>query len=189
MNANMDSPQGHAARNRRWLPSCFRRLRGNRGVTMVEFAIVIVPFLMLVFGTFEIGFILWGTYELENATEDAAREIRTGQYTGAMGKDGFKARVCAKAVLLTQCGTKLRLDVRSFADFSGIAANPPQPLDGDGNLQDDGTWNPGGSRSIVVVSTFYQWPLFDGLSGLFLSNMAGGDRLIWAAAAFRNESW
>ena len=45
------------------------KMHGERGVTMVEFAIVIVPFFLLLFGTLELGFILWGTYDLENATQ------------------------------------------------------------------------------------------------------------------------
>jgi Flp pilus assembly protein TadG len=168
-------------------------LRGKhaeRGVTLIEFAIISVPFFLLIFGIMEVGFIFWGTYELENATEDAARQIRTGQVQAAnMDENGFKALVCANVALLAQCNSKLQLDVRSFDSFSAIQSNQPEPLDGDGELQSNFTWDPGGPRSIMLVSTFYQWPMITALTSVSLSNMADGDRLLRASSAFRNESW
>ncbi len=165
-------------------------MRRESGVTLVEFAIVAVPFFLLIFGILQVGFIFWGSYELENATEDAARQIRTGQVAAAnMDAAGFKALVCGQVALLGQCSAKLQLDVRSFSNFSQIASNQPAPLDGNGNLQTNYTWNPGGPNSIVLVSTFYEWPLFDGFSSSVLSNMGNGDRLLRASAAFKNEAW
>ena len=164
--------------------------RSERGVTLIEFAIISVPFFLLVFGIMEVGFIYWGTYELENATEDAARQIRTGQVQAAnLDDNGFKALVCANVSLLSQCNTKLQLDVRSFADFNDIQSNPPEPLDADGELQSSFTFDPGGPSSIMLVSTFYQWPLITVLTSASLSNMADGDRLLRASSAFRNEAF
>lgn len=169
-----------------------RRLkkRGDRGATMVEFAIVIVPFFLLLFGTLELGFILWGTYDLENATHDVAREIRTGQLqSGTAGPDQFRDRICSRASLLPNCTSKLRVDVRSYATISAMQSNPPQPLDDEGNLQDSYTWNTGGPSSIVLVSAFYPWPLFNLTTSFSMSNMANGDRLLRTSVAFRNEPW
>ncbi|HKJ61706.1 MAG TPA: TadE/TadG family type IV pilus assembly protein, partial [Hyphomicrobiales bacterium] len=171
----------------------FRRrmkLREDRGVTMVEFAIVIVPFFLLLFGTLELGFILWGTYDLENATYDAARLIRTGQLqSGTATPDQFRDRICNRASLLPNCTSKLRVDVRSYPTMSAMQSNPPLPLDGDGNLQDSYTWNTGGPASIVLVSAFYPWPLFNLTTSFTMSNMANGDRLLRTSVAFRNEPW
>ncbi len=166
-----------------------RGLRGERGATLVEFALIAFPFFLLVFGILEIGFIIWGTYELDNATEDAAREIRTGQIQSSAANTpaGFKALVCGRVTVLSQCTSKLQVDVRSFANYTDIQSNQPTPLDGDGKLQTNFTYDTGGSRSIILVSTFYQWPLFSGITSFALSNMADGDRLLRASAAFRNE--
>jgi Flp pilus assembly protein TadG len=169
--------------------SC-NRTRSERGATLVEFAIIAVPFLLLIFGIMEVGFVFWGTYELENATEDAARQIRTGKVaTNGIDADGFKALVCGHVSLLAQCSSRLRLDVRSFSSFGQIAANQPAPLDAGGNLESNFTWNPGGPSSIVLVSTFYEWPLVNVLTSASLSNMGDGNRLLRASAAFKNEAW
>ncbi len=168
-----------------------RRLRDERGVTLIEFAIVAIPFFLLLFGTLELGFIYWGTHELENATEDAARLIRTGQAQGSPGLDetGFKAAVCSRVTLLFDCNSKLQVDVRSFTNFGQVAGNQATPLDSDGNLQSNFGFNTGGPRSIMLVNTFYTWPLFNPLTAATLSNMAGNNRLLVASAAFRNENF
>jgi len=146
-----------------------------------------IPFFVILFGIFEVGFVFWGTYELENATEDAARQIRTGQIKGDGGAAAFKTQVCSRVVILSRCNEDLRLDVRSFNSFADIQNSPAEPLDNDGKLKDNFSFSPGGPRSIVLVSTFYRWPLINAISSFSLSNMAGGDRLLRASAAFRNE--
>jgi Flp pilus assembly protein TadG len=157
---------------------------------MVEFAIVIVPFFLILFGTLELGFILWGTYDLENATYDAAREIRTGQAQAkSLSEDGFRTAVCAKVTLIPDCNNKLKIDVRSYPNFTGMQSNPPQPLDNGGNFNTGFSWDMGGPSSVVLVSTFYQWPLMNLTTSLSMSNMADGDRLLRTSVAFRNEPW
>jgi Flp pilus assembly protein TadG len=184
------APAARHGRKRRF-GRLFRRLAGcERGVALVEFAIVAIPFFLIVFGTFEIGFIYWGTDELENATEDAARRIRTGQVqAGNVNANAFKAIVCNNITLLRDCTTKLQLDVRTLANYDQIG-DAPEPLDGNGNFNGGNfVWQPGGPRSIVLVRTYYEWPLLTVLTSASLGNMSNGNRLLSAASAFRNEAW
>jgi Flp pilus assembly protein TadG len=166
-----------------------RAMRDERGVTLVEFAIIAVPFFLVIFGTFEVGFIFWGTHELENATEDAARAIRTGQFKGGAGLPAFKAEVCSHVVLLKNCTTKLEVDVRTMSSFSQISA-VPQPVDAQGKFANTAfVLQTGGPRSLVIVRTFYEWPLLTALTSAVLSNLSDGNRLLTAAAVFRNEAF
>lgn len=190
MNGCQAGLEAGEARPRRHARGFWRGRRGERGASLVEFALVAFPFFFLVFGTMELGFVLWGTYELENATEDAARQIRTGQvHASNMSEAGFKSLVCDHVVLLSECLTKLRLDVRTFASYEAMKADEFQPLNQAGELGTGFQWQATSPRSIVLVRTFYQWSLFTGITSAVLSNMAGGDRLLWATAAFRNEAW
>ncbi len=161
--------------------------RSERGVALIEFAMIALPFFILLFGIFEVGFVFWGTYELENATEDAARLIRTGQaQSGDIDEAGFKAQICSHVSLLVNCAAKLRVDVQNYDSFSSLT--PPDPLDGDGSLKESGfSYAPGGAERAVLVTSFYEWPLLNIVSSLSLSNMASGNRLLRASAAFRNE--
>lgn len=164
-----------------------RRLWHNeRGAAFIEFALILAPLVMLIFAIFEVGFVFWGVYDLENATDDAARQIRTGQvYAGNIDEAGFKAIVCANASVLFSCEDKLKVDVRSADAFGQLA--PPSPLDGSGNLQTTFTYRPGGPGNAVLVTAFYEWPLINAISGVCLANMASGNRLLRASVAFRNE--
>jgi Flp pilus assembly protein TadG len=165
---------------------CRRLRRDRRGAVMIEFALLMLPFLILVFGIFEVGLVTWGGLELDNATTDAARLVRTGQaQAGNYDANRLKQEVCARVSLLFDCTSKLRLDVRTFASFGSMTA--PQPLNAQGNVQDKFSYQPGGAEQIVLVSTWYEWPLLNIVSSMSLGNMASGNRLLQASAAFQNE--
>ncbi len=163
----------------------WRLRRDRRGATMVEFSLLMVPFFILLFGIAEVGFVTWGTLELENATEDAARLVRTGQAQSRdMDRAALTQEVCSRVSLLFDCNSKLRLDLQSFSSFANMTA--PAPLDGSGNLKQDFSFSMGDGADVVLMTTFYEWPL-QLLGSYSLSNMANGHRLLRASAAFRNE--
>jgi Flp pilus assembly protein TadG len=145
---------------------------------MIEFALIATPFFILLFGTFEIGFIYWANQELEHATSHGARLVRTGQVQGgAMNQAQLKTAMCSQTAVLVGCATRLRLDVRSAATFAGIT--PPSPLNGSGVLKDDAEFSflPGASDDIVLISAFYNWhPL-----------LKPSDYILRAASVTRNE--
>ena len=81
----------------------------------------------------------------------------------------------------------MNVDVKTFSSFSNVTM--ANPLDSQGNLQNNFSYNPGGPGDIVVVRLFYQWPVFVSLLGASLSNMNGNKHLLIATAAFRNEPY
>jgi Flp pilus assembly protein TadG len=156
-----------------------RRLwRDRRGVSIIEFALIGLPFFIMLYGTFEIGFVYWASQELEHAASSAARLVRTGQVqAGKLDQAGLTAQVCSQTAVLFSCTTKLRLDVRSAKTFAAIT--PPDPLNGSGGLKDaaEFTFSPGGANDVVLVSTFYDWPPLLSPSG----------HILRASAVVRNE--
>jgi hypothetical protein len=86
---------------------------------------------------------------------------------------------------LVNCQSKLRLDVQSYSSFANMT--PPEPLDGDGNLKNSFSYSLGGPQDVVLLTTFYEWPLLNFMSTMSVSNMASGNRLLRSSAAFRNE--
>ena len=57
-----------------------RRLaRDENGVTAIEFAMVGLPFFMMLFGIMGVGFYFFTIFNLENAVEQASRPLRTGE--------------------------------------------------------------------------------------------------------------
>src|SRR5215469_9985438 len=81
-----------------------RLIKTECGVTMVEFALVALPFFLLLMGAFDIGFYYWGSEELENATAYGARLVRTGQVQAAgMTQAQLKGAICSQTAALVGC--------------------------------------------------------------------------------------
>lgn len=168
------------------MPLLKRFRRCERGAVFIEFALIMIPFFILLFGIFEVGIMFWASYELENATADTARLIRTGQvYSGSIDETAFKQKVCERVALLFNCASKLRVNVESYDSFADMA--PPDPLESDGSLKTNMTYSPCQPKQVVLLTTFYEWPLLNMISSKSLSNMASNNRLLRSSAAFRCE--
>src|SRR5665213_1491389 len=70
--------------------------QARSGSTAVEFAMLALPFLALIFGIVELGLIYLIATTLGNATTDASRQIRTCQLQQAGGATAatFKTLIC-----------------------------------------------------------------------------------------------
>jgi Flp pilus assembly protein TadG len=163
-----------------------RRFRRDRnGSVAIQFAMVFVPFLMMMFAILETALMFFATQAMETATQDAARLIMTGQaQLSGMSAATFKTNVCTKLSGLLDCAGGLDVDVQSFPSFANVALNNPIS---NGNYNNPTAYTPGHAGDIVVVRTFYQWPLFVTSLGYNAGNLNGNKRLITATAAFRNE--
>ncbi len=167
----------------------FRRFSGDRsGASALEFALLAVPTVLTLLAIIEVALVYFATFNLESATARGARLIRTGQAQNQKFDAGqFKNEVCKYIVAPLTCDG-LRLDVRHYASFTNAASNLTNPLDGSGNLNSNFSYDPGAGGDVVVVRAFYEWPLMAKLpQAISLGNMANGDRLLIATAAFRNE--
>lgn len=166
--------------------------RSEDGVTAIEFGMVAIPFLMLLFGIIGVGLFFFTTFSLENAVEKASRQIRTGQAIKASktAKD-FKDDVCAFAPPFIDCDNNMRVMVNSSNSFTGAAAGA-QPCIDSGTQEliadpDPTGAVPGGANEVVLVTVCYEWELTRSIPFLDLSNMANGSRLIRATTTFKNE--
>ena len=171
--------------------SLLRRLRKDEdGVTAIELGFVIGPFLMLLFGIIAVGLYFFTTFSLENAVEQAARVIRTGQaqQAGLTGEQ-FKAKVCEYVPGHIDCAGKIHVNVKSFANSSDIdPTDLPKCLDAGGNLKNSADYVPGGASVIVLVWLCYEWDMAK-FPFINLGDMANGSRLIQATTTFRTEPY
>lgn len=157
------------------------------GSAAIEFAFIAPIFFLFLMGTMETGIIFLGDMILQSATNDAARQIRTGQVAlSAMTQDQFRQLVCGKIAALLRCDTNLQIDVETFPTFGTVAM--PSPLLPDGTLDPAlNRWTPGTVCSIVLVRSFYTWTVATPLLTPFLVNAGANKHLMTAASAFRNE--
>lgn len=163
-----------------------QRLRAdNSGATAIEFGIVAAPFFALMLALIEVSLVFFANFTLENAVDQASRMIRTGQaQEQGFSEAQFKQTVCDNVTGVYDCMAGLKLDVLKFDDFTGV--NLPDPLDGNGELRTNFTFDMGVGGNVVIVRAFYEWSLIANFPG-GLGNMPGGGRLLVATAAFRNE--
>ncbi len=167
-----------------------RFARHQRGAVAVEFALIMLPFLALMFAIMETALVFFADQTLETAVADSARLIMTGQaQTQSLTAATFKNAVCARIYGLFDCQNGVYVNVQTYSSFGSISYTPP--VDSNGNLiTSNFVYQPGGPGDIVVVQLFYQWPIYVSLMNLgSLSNMSNNNRLLVATAAFRNEPY
>jgi Flp pilus assembly protein TadG len=163
-------------------------VRRESGATIVEFGIVVFPFLALLFAIIETALVFFAGQVLETAVADSARLILTGQAQAqSLNATTFKNQVCARIFGLFDCQGGLQIDVRTYAAFANATAT--KPVDPNTGLLDTTgfTFQPGVAGDIVVMRFVYKWPTFVRTFGLNVSDLSDGYRLLMATAAFRNE--
>lgn len=160
--------------------------REASGASALEFAIVALPFILLLFAALEVAVIFFANFSLENAAARGARLIRTGQAQNQkFNAMDFKNEVCKHLSAPLSCA-KLSLDVQHFTNFGSTSLT--SPLDAGGNMKTNFGYNPGVGGEVVVVRAFYPLDLPAKLPlEIRMSNMAGGNHLLVATVAFRNE--
>jgi Flp pilus assembly protein TadG len=157
--------------------------RAREGATAVEFAIVAIPMLMMIFGMIELGLVLLVSTTLDTATDFATRNIRTGVFQSGADKSHteFKNQVCANMTWLkNSCASGLSVESETFDEFDDANDAP---------LIDPTTFNPQGAPRCWAVGNAGSivTPL---LNSALVNGGAGSDtRLLTAATVFRNEPY
>ena len=177
-----------------------RFVRSRRGATAVEFALISMPLMILVFGVLELAMILLVSATLDTATDFAARNIRTGVFQQGpatmKGQDGFRRLVCVNMSWLQQMCTQatpkpgdpdpnpLFVEARTFDSY--VAAGALQRRDPNTFDPQKTDWCAGNPEDIVVVTTYFKWPIVTPLIRPLFKNYDGG-RMISSTRLFRNE--
>ncbi|MGA3302785.1 MAG: TadE/TadG family type IV pilus assembly protein [Methylovirgula sp.] len=163
--------------------------RRREGATAVEFALIAIPFFLVIMATVQTAIVYMAQQELETVTEQASRYILTEQATGDT-QTQFAQTVCNQVSALFNC-KGLMINVQNYGtgtSFSSATTTAPTlTFDSKGNVSNTWTFSPGTNGSIVVVQVMYQWPIYLKPFNFNLSNLSNGNRLLMATAVFRNE--
>jgi Flp pilus assembly protein TadG len=166
---------------------CRRFVRQQDGAAAVEFALIATPFLALLFAIIETAMVFFAGQTLEAAAADSARLIMTGQAQSQnFSAADFKTQVCNRIYGLFDCAGGLYVDVKNYTSFASI--NTAAPVTNK-NFNTTMSYSPGTVGDIVVVSLYYQWPIYVSLLGNKLDNLNGNKRLLTATAVFRVEPY
>jgi Flp pilus assembly protein TadG len=170
---------GHTRRRRGFLAD-------ENAATAVEFGLVAAPFIALLVAILQTFLVIFAQQLLQTVVTQSSRTVLTNQ-AASMTQTQFGQQVCNQVRIIFNC-SNLMIDVQTYASFAaGNTSMPTLNLNGQGQVTNTWQFNPGGPGDIVIVRILYQWPVFGGPLGFNLSNLANGNRLIMASAAFQNE--
>jgi len=172
---------------------CFAR--DEKGVTLIEFGILALPFFTIIFAILQTAIVFLGAQVFDSALEDATRVVRTGQaQNAAWTSSDLRNYMCDYTFGLIDC-SQIFISVKTIDNFDDVSFTPPtmkctttppkpQVCKWD---PDPPPYAPGGGRTVVEVSAYYRWPLVVVLPYFNLKNQTDNYRLISAFRVFRNE--
>lgn len=166
-------------------------LRDRRGATGVEFAMLALPFALLIFAILESCISFAGQQILFNAADDVARQLRTGQIRPAtLNETTLKGLICDRlTVIVADTCPGLLVDLREYATFEAAAAVKLK-YTADHDIDTTGfAVTPGGSMSKNMLRVFYKWPVMTDFMRKAMSNLKGGKTLHFAAVIWQNEPY
>ena len=173
---------------------CAGFLHNRRGSTAIEFAMLAFPFALLVFAILESCVSFAGQEVMANATDNVARQLRTGQVRAAAVTDtSLKQMICSQMqIIVAQNCPGLQVDLRQYATFAAAAA-AGFSIDKNGVITLTGTSPtsftaaPGPSESKNMLRVFYKWPVMTNFLAMAMSNMGTGYTLHFSSVTWQNE--
>lgn len=161
--------------------------RDARGVTAIEFALIGAPFFALTIGVLELGLAFFVNRLVDNAALETARLIRTGQaHQTNLNAAAFKTEFCKRIPSFMCDQSRITIDITRYDQFSGLG-NMPSLFNNSGELNDQPSYDIGGSSDIVVARFVYRWPMFTAITQMDAGDTGNMERLLFSTVVFRNE--
>ncbi len=204
--------QDRAENSRRRRFRLWRKLaRSKDGAAAIEFAILAVPYFIIIFAIVE-TFVAFAAEQLvTNAVNTLGRQLRTGQITYQLNRVAtdmdvakFRRAFCDEVDILIQCSeeeistpSKLYIDARTFASFGAIPKTIPRVSTADFADIDPTSFKftPGGPSTINMLRAYYRWQVITDLVRPYITTIRPSDGsmptdfLIVATTAFQNENY
>lgn len=146
----------------------FIRLRDDqRGATIVEFALILLPMCVVLMGSLELGYRVYAQSIVVGSLREAARMASTGSYSGA-DIDGY----VTQKLKGFRSSASIVIDKRSYSDFTGVGTAEPvmsgvggvgsycfQDINGNSTWdQDRGVAGLGGAEDVIYYQVNFSYP-------------------------------
>lgn len=161
-----------------------------RGAAIVEFAIVVIPFLAVVFAALSTSLVYFAQQNLETVAATAARSVLTGSaQSAATSQSDFKAHICSTLPAYMKC-SNLLVSVDRSVDFASAGMAPPAiTVAGNGAPSGSMPYNLGAPGDIVTLRLYYVWQLPVVSLGYDITTLPNGRRLLIATAVAKTEQY
>ena len=154
------------------------------------------PFLITLFAVLETGISMTVQQTLVNATDDVARQIRTGEITSITPGE-LANKICERLPAMVPNGCPgLQVDLRTYTSFKN-AAEQDVNVEGENIVLDyDGKGKAkalkaeiGGSGAKQTLRTYYFWPLTTKMIQDSLGKSGNGKLLLSSSQTWQNEAY
>lgn len=161
------------------------------GVAAIEFAMIGLPFVLLLMAVFEAGLVTLAQQSLDDGLDRAARQIFTGRFqeaaNGTTPTSRLKRIIC-NGVVYVSCDN-LAVEVTTSTSFSGRSASDPyDPATGEVARDFGSRFQCPTGNEIVTVRAAAVVPRFFSLISLARKVSSGG-QLVVSTAVFRAEPY
>lgn len=157
----------------------------RKGSAAIEFAILALPFFVVIFAIAEIAVMYFVDSGLDAALHKALRQVRVGvAKTGNWDVVKFKQVVCGELSYSFNCSTDLKVRATVVTDMASISK--ASPISG-GNLAVTETFDLGDSGSYVLVQAFLPWSPTFRLYSLSSAQLSDGSYVLGSAELIKNE--
>ncbi|PZM16032.1 TadE/TadG family type IV pilus assembly protein [Rhizobium tubonense] len=190
-----------------------RLLRSKDGATAIEFALLAVPYFMIIFAIIETFVAFTAEQLVTNAVDTLGRQLRTGQITYNMGRSTdkkdfeFRQAFCNEISILIACSaldisgppsklSKLYLDVETYTSFGAIPTAIPYATTAQySDINFSGfKYAPGGPSTTNMLRAYYRWQITADIVRPYITTIrttgsVPTDYLIVATSVFQNEKY
>jgi Flp pilus assembly protein TadG len=155
----------------------------------IEFGLIGMTYLMMILGALEISYAVFLQVVLDNATRDAARQIRTGQVQLATAPQStFSTLLCNEVSWLIPCASLL-YQSQAFWQWSeaNTGMNSGLSRQTNGSLASAG-FDAGSPGEIVIVTVTYNYSFLTP----WIASLLGGSQgatLLTSTVVFQNEPY
>jgi len=156
------------------------------GATAVEFALVGMPFFLLLFAIIEVSIFFFAGQALESSVDNVARLVRTGQLDNNSTEAEFKTAICDATSALFDC-SGIHVDLTIVAEFDDLS-DPPTPTDLATDLAAF-QFTPPAPSKVAMITVMYEWPVVTNYVAAGLSDLDSGNALLSTVAVFKTEPW
>jgi len=164
----------------------------RRGATALEFGMIAVPVLTLMFTTLALG--IFGMYQqvLDNAVRDVTRQVQINA-SAASSSSNFVSALCTQLLPianLTTCNSNVTYAVQATSIVSGFAALTPAAVSASGTLPNTffSSGTAYGPNTNILIQVCWQVPFMIPFASGVLTAGTGG-RCLYGIGATRAEPY
>lgn len=162
----------------------------ERGVAAIEFAILALPFLLVLFAILESTLSFASQQLMAETVDRLSRDIRVGTLrkgTAPAAKVAITDRICNELeFFFPEDCPDLEVDLKVYTEFADIPTTLPRKVDND---VDDSSFDVivGDANQIQMLRIFYRWKYMTHLIGDKVAELPDNKTLLYSAAAWKNE--